>query len=167
MLVAKMAGADDPPRLILDLQHREAGETHGRPRVAQKILPLGLDTGNGCEAEPVVVHERAAERREPLGNSGALAREILANDLDDAVHAPLVFLREAPRHLLAETEREESDRDQHDERKCEQEPRAQAHGFSGLPAPASSSPPSHSAVAPERPRRTTAVSRVSTRGTIV
>ena len=82
MLVPEVTGADDPVIAILNLEHREAGETHRRARVVEQIVPFRLDAGDRREAKPVVVQQRALERRQPLGNAGTLAREIFANDLD-------------------------------------------------------------------------------------
>ena len=70
-------------------------------------------------------------------------------------------------HLLPKSERQQRDRDQHDGSKGEEQASAQAHRYLGSFTPAISNPPSHSAVTPDRPRRTMACSRVSTSGTMV
>ena len=76
--------------------------------------------------------------------------------------------REAPGHLLPQSERQQRDRDQDDGGKGEEQARAQAHRLiSRRSRLRSRNPPSHSAVTPDRPRRTIACSRVSTSGTMV
>ena len=68
MLVPEVTGAENPVVAILNLEHRETGETHGRARVVEQIVPFRLDAGNRRETKPVVVQKRALERRQPLGN---------------------------------------------------------------------------------------------------
>ena len=68
MLVPEVTGADNPVIAILNLEHRETSETHGGARVVEQIVPFRLDAGNRRETKPIVVQQRALERRKPLGN---------------------------------------------------------------------------------------------------
>src|SRR5256885_14801241 len=88
--------------------------------------------------------------------------EILANDLDHPIDPDLVFLGETSRHFLPQSDCEQSKRDQHHNAKGQEHASAQTHQSLLI-----NNPPSHSLVTPERPRRTTTCSRVSTRATIV
>jgi len=121
------AGADDRAVAVLNLQHRQAGEAHRRASIVEEIRPLALDAGNGGETKPVVVQQRGFERRD-----GALAREILPNDLDHLVDTELVLVREAPRHLLPEPDHRQRDGDEHDGRKGQEQACPQTHRVSGF-----------------------------------
>jgi hypothetical protein len=92
VFVAKVAGADDAPLGVLNLQHRQPGEAHRRARVVEQVVPILFEAGNRPGSEAIVVHQRALERREAFGDCRTLAREIFADDLDDAIDAALVFL---------------------------------------------------------------------------
>ncbi len=135
MLVPEVTGADNPVVAILNLKHRETSEAHRRARVVEQIVPFRLDAGNRGEAKPVVVQQRALERREPVGNPGTLASEIFANDLDHAVDTKLVLRRETSGHLLPKSERQQRNRDQHDGGKGEEQASTQAHLLSRIVRP--------------------------------
>ena len=114
--------------------------------------------------------ERALQRGETNVNPSIFALERFADGRVRRLEPDSLILRQTPAHLLPEPNASSAIGMKHDRGKREEEPGPQAH----VGHPQSSiiihrmiSPPSHSAVTPERPRRAIASSRVSTSGTMV
>jgi hypothetical protein len=63
-LVAKVTGAENPARAVLQLQHLQASRSHCLFGPVEQIGSLARFTSNGCEPKAVVGRQGSAERRQ-------------------------------------------------------------------------------------------------------
>src|SRR5215211_3342460 len=151
---------------MLDLKQGEAGEPHGLTGCIEQVGPAGGVTLNG-EAEAVVFRQLGHNSLESLPSETACTPEVGLENGRHCFHSRLVFPGKAVIQLLAHSERERAERDQHRQEDGPEHsaPKAQREVSCWRSAcDRNRGVPSQSTVRAGAPRRTMACCRVSISG---
>jgi hypothetical protein len=102
--------AENAPRFVLELEHREPAHTHRSAGPIQQEGSLVRRTLY-AKTKAIVVVEREHERAQSIRDGSVFAREILDGNQRERSHAPLVLRDHSLRQLLANSDREERQRE--------------------------------------------------------
>ncbi len=124
--IAEMARGKDSPFVVLDLQEVEARQPHRLASVIQQVS--AILAAHDRTAEAVVIGDGGFQRAQPRTDAVALTRNIRVDHVHQRLHTLVVLADHAARHLAADAETENEQRNQHHHPERDEEAGAEFHG---------------------------------------